>query len=98
AMLDLAYRKNFSIPEGLTSYLGNYTKDSYVEELKEIIVGDASVEEVILLELFPHKQKTRIDFYATADKLGIPVVCLTEISRDGRKLFYKKDGELKSIR
>lgn len=98
AMLDEEYRNNFSIPEGFTSYLGNYTKESYVEELKEIIIGDAPVDEVVLLELFPHKQKTRIDFYATADKLGIPVVCLTEISREGRKLFYKKDGTLKPIR
>jgi hypothetical protein len=47
---------------------------------------------VILLEIKPHAQKTRIDFYCTQDYLGIQPVCLTELIQEGRQLFYMKDG------
>jgi hypothetical protein len=60
--------------------------------LKDIIVAGHDSENVILLEIFPHKQKTKIDFYCTQDFLNIPVVCLTELVKEGKKLFYEKDG------
>jgi hypothetical protein len=48
---------------------------------------------VILLEIYPEKQKTRIDFSITRDLLGIEPVCLTKIQKEGRQLFYEKDGQ-----
>ena len=60
--------------------------------LRRTIVGDASPENVILLEIEPEKQKTRIDFACTEAILGIPPVCLTEIKKRGRQLFYERDG------
>ena len=60
--------------------------------LKEIIIKDQQSENVILLELLPHEQKTRIDFYCTEDYIGIPIVCLTELILEGKKLFYERDG------
>ena len=68
--------------------------------LKEIIVGEHNAENVVLLEIKPHEQKTRIDFYCTRDYLHIPIVCLTELEQEGKKLFYRKDGrkiEIKRI-
>jgi len=41
-----------------------------------------------LLELKPHEQKTRIDFYCTQDYLGIQVVDLLELIQGRRELFY----------
>ena len=49
-------------------------------------------ENVILLEIFPHKQKTRIDFYCTEEYIGIKTVCLTELIKEGKKLFYINNG------
>ena len=93
--------KHFSIPENFSSYLDGYNVDTYLQFLKEIILGDHDPENVILLEIKPHEQKTRIDFYCTQDYLHIPIVCLTElITKEGSKLFYKKDGrkiEIKRI-
>lgn len=86
-------RKHFDIPENYSSYLNGFTKETYIDLLKEIIVGNYATENVILLEILPHQQKTRIDFYCTTDYVGIPVVCLTEIIKEGRKLFYTKDGD-----
>lgn len=85
-------RRNFSIPDNYHSYLNGFTAESYKQLLKEIILGKYAAENVILLELLPHQQKTRIDFYCTSDYLGIPVVCLTELVQEGRKLFYLKQG------
>jgi hypothetical protein len=40
----------------------------------------------------PDKQKTRIDFAVTEQMLGIKAVCYTKLIREGRELFYEKDG------
>ena len=91
-------RKHFDIPKNFSSYLNGFTPKSYTQLLKEIIVGNNQPEEVILLEILPHHQKTRIDFYCTTDYIGIPVVCLTELIQEGKKIFYKKDSRLIQIK
>lgn len=83
--------KHFSIPENFSHYLNGYNDEAYLQLLKEIILGGHEPENVILLEIKPHEQKTRIDFYCTHDYLKIPIVCLTELKQEGKKLFYYKD-------
>lgn len=85
--------KHFHIPENFSNYLNGYDETSYLQLLKDIILNGHDPENVILLELKPHEQKTRIDFYCTQDYLKIPIVCLTELIEEGNKLFYKKDGK-----
>ncbi|MBC7535587.1 MAG: hypothetical protein H7258_07845 [Ferruginibacter sp.] len=82
-----------NVPANYDSYLNGYNRDSYVQLLKDIIVGDHNPENVILLEIFPEKQKTRIDFYCTEQLLGIKPVCLTEMIAEGRFLYYMNDGK-----
>ena len=81
-------RRHFDIPGNYSQYLSGYVQDSYLSLLRGVIVGDCPVEEVILLEIRPHEQKTRIDFYCTQDYLGIQPVCLSELIQEGRKLYY----------
>jgi hypothetical protein len=85
--------KHFDIPANFSHYLNGYNDNTYTQFLKHIILGNYEPENVILLEIKPHEQKTRIDFYCTQDYLGIPVVCLTELAQEGKKLYYKKDGK-----
>ncbi len=89
---DEATRTTFNIPENYTAYLNGFTKETYIQLLKEIIIGNHQPENVILLEILPHKQKTKIDFYCTQDYIGIPIICLTELIQEGKNLFYEKDG------
>ncbi len=84
-------RRHFSIPANYDQYLGNYDRDSYIKDLRNVIIGDAAVENVILLEIKPHEQKTRIDFYCTQDYLGIQPVCITELIQEGKQLYYIND-------
>ena len=80
--------KHFDIPANYHQYLGNYTKESYLQDLRELILGNQPAENVILLEIKPHTQKTRIDFYCTQDYLNIQPVCITELIQQGKQLFY----------
>ena len=66
----------------------------YVSKLKKVILGNEKPENVILLEIFPTKQKTNIDFKITEQMLGIQTVCVTLVKRKGKNLFYKKEGNL----
>jgi hypothetical protein len=81
-----------AIPRDWTSSFGGMKDDAYVEILRRTIIGDAEAENVILLEIEPEKQKTRIDFAATETLLGIRSVCLTKLRKRGRELFYERDG------
>jgi hypothetical protein len=85
--------KHFHIPHNFDNFLNGYNKNSYLQLLKEIIVADNDDENVVLLEIKPLDQKTRIDFYCTQDYLNIPIVCLTELTREGKKLYYQKNGK-----
>lgn len=85
-------RKHFDIPENFKSYLGGYNKETYTTLLKDIIIGSHAPENVILLEIYPDEQKTRIDFRCTKDYVGIETVCLTRLKADGKQLYYEQDG------
>ena len=91
--IDIVTRRHFEIPNNYSAYLSNLNEDSYIQLLRDIIVANHQPENVILLEIFPHQQKTRIDFYCTQDYLNIPVICLTELIKEGKKLYYEKDGK-----
>ena len=93
-------RKYFSIPENYSQYLNGYDRASYLKDMKEVIVGKEDPENVILLEIKPHQQKTRIDFYCTQDYLGIQRICITELIQEGKKLFYvnEKSGKKTEVK
>ena len=91
-LTDDIFRKHFDLPAGYEAYLGKHDRESYLAHLKEIILGTHEPPEVILLEIFPHQQKTRIDFYCTEDYTGIKTVCITELIHEGRELFYLNNG------
>lgn len=86
-------REYANVPATHDAYLNNYTEDSYLQLLKEIIVGNENPEQVILLEIYPDQQKTRIDFYCTERVLGIKTVCLTKLIGEDNKLYYENDGK-----
>jgi len=90
-----AFQKTYpTIPEnGFHYYFSGLNAESYKEELRKVILNNYNPENVILLEVFPEKQKTRIDFWATKKALSIEVVCMTKVIKDGKKLFYEKDGQ-----
>ncbi len=92
------FRAHYPIPDHLSYLFTVGTEEEYNEAMRSLIVGDADPDEVILLELFPEEQKTRIDFSLTEKMLGISTVNLTDVRKEGRNLFYEKDGQRQRIR
>jgi hypothetical protein len=81
-----------AIPRNWTSSFGGIKDDAYLDLLRRTIIADSAPENVVLLEIEPEKQKTRIDFAATETLLDIRPVCVTKIKKRGRQLFYDRDG------
>ncbi|HXB28431.1 MAG TPA: hypothetical protein VNW49_01370 [Puia sp.] len=91
-------QKHFKMTKNFTQYLGGYDRPTYLKELKKILLGGGEVENTILLEIKPHEQKTRIDFYCTEDYFGIQPVCITELIAEGNQLFYIHPEKNEKIR
>ena len=81
-----------AIPRHWTSAFGDMQDDDYLKFLRKTIVADSDPQKVILLEIEPFRQKTRIDFACTESILGVSPVSVTDISKRGRQLFYRRDG------
>jgi hypothetical protein len=79
------------IPRNWTSAFSGLTDESYIALFRQVVCGDADPENVVLLEIEPEKQKTRIDFACTETLIGVRPVCLTKIKKRGRQLFYERD-------
>ena len=100
---DDCIRKTYTIPAGYSPYLNGYTKEKYLAHLENILKGDTLIDtkntlkhsnkHTVLLEILPHQQKTRIDFYCTEKYLNIPTICITEIFTEGNILYYQRAGE-----
>jgi hypothetical protein len=88
------FKNHYPFLKDLTPFINDVTSQEYLEILEEVICNNHPKENVILLEIEPEKQNTKIDFYYCKRDLGIPIVCVTEIIKKGNQLFYKnKSGE-----
>ncbi|MGX5817018.1 hypothetical protein ACWKWU_02415 [Chitinophaga lutea] len=94
-----AYRQSMeAVPEAYQSYGSGLDHEGYVRLLQRTILAGHAPAEVVLLEVLPQQQKTLIDFVRTEQLLGIPTVCLSEVRREGKTLYYEKDGRKQVIR
>jgi hypothetical protein len=91
-MLHCLRRAYPSIPRNWTSSFGGLKDEQYIDLLKRTILAGRSPENVVLLEIEPEKQKTRVDFAATQTLLGIQLICLSRTRKRGDKLFYHRHG------
>jgi hypothetical protein len=98
AFIGEKYQEFFHCPDGFTPYFHGLDQTQYIEALKKLFIGDEDREQVILLEVYPETQKTRIDFAVTKHFWDIETVCLTKVRKDGRQLYYEKDGRRINIK
>ena len=88
------YTQHFAVSETVSHLFGR-TSLEYVTHMKQLLLNGHDPENVILLEVEPEKQNTRIDFLATFNNTGIRPVCISKVKKSGRNLFY--DHESKRI-
>ncbi|GJM36101.1 MAG: hypothetical protein DHS20C18_51020 [Saprospiraceae bacterium] len=91
-LLAKAYRQHFDLPEHYTHLFGGLDSENYIEKLRRIIIGDHDPEQVILLEIEPEKQTTAIDFICAKKVIGIEYICISKLKKEGKDVFYYKDG------
>lgn len=87
------YQKYHEIPQGYNHLFNGMTKENYINKLREVIVGDTDPKNVVLLEVEPTKQVTQIDFWVCQKHLGIKVLCVSDVKKKGKKLYYLENGE-----
>lgn len=89
--LNQKFQRTYPFLSELTPYFPGVDSEKYLEILKKVVLGVHKPEEVILLEIEPEKQNTKIDFYYCKKDLEVPFVCVTQIRKEGKKLFYTDD-------
>jgi hypothetical protein len=94
------YREHFPVPENYSAFFNGFDSPKYRERLKNLLLNGHQPENVILLEVEPFKQSTSIDFIVTESISGVSPVCITDVIREDRKLYYMRNGvktEIKRI-
>lgn len=86
------YRKFFPIPDWPDFFSGLNT-ETYIERFRKFLLNGHDPKNVVLLEVRPSTQHTNVDFWATEQRFGVPTVCISDVIREGKQLFYQADGK-----
>lgn len=94
------YKERYDLSDRVAfTFTGQENEEAaFIRRFGEVLLGGEDPEEVVLLEIFPEKQKTRIDFAITEKYWGVKTVCITKVIREGRALFYENGGRRIRIR
>jgi len=85
------FRKNFDIDNSLNHLFNDFDQEKYIDLLKRVILGNHQPHEVVLMDVDAYNQKTAIDFLVTQKLLGIKILALEEIKKDGKTLYYESN-------
>jgi hypothetical protein len=96
--IDVYGLNRFEGGDGLQFFLGGLNERTYRELLRAAIVGTHDPENVILMEIHPQEQKTLPDFLLTEKMLGVRTVDIEAIKKQGRQLYYDRNGGRVPIR
>lgn len=85
------FQKQYPFLGELTPFLKDISSQEYLKNLEDVFCNNHSKENVVLLEIEPEKQNTKIDFYYCQRDLGITILCVTDVIKKGKQLFYKNE-------
>ena len=91
-VLSQLYIDTYGLDANLRYLLAGLDLAGYNALLGRAILGGHDPKNVILMEIDPLHQKTLADFVATEHMFGVRAVCITQIRKEGRRLFYERDG------
>ena len=83
------FKQQYPFLENFTPFINGISNEEYLKIIDEAICNNHPKENVVLLEIEPEKQNTKIDFYYCRRDIGIPIVCITDIIKKNNQLFYK---------
>ncbi|WP_029282068.1 hypothetical protein [Pedobacter sp. R20-19] len=91
--LGKTFASHFDIDPSVNYFLNGFNEETYIQLLKEVIIGKHQPHEVALMDVDAPNQKTAIDFFVTQKMLGIKILALTDIKKVGKQLFYEENGK-----
>ena len=92
------YKTVYGLENKLSPFFNDLTEEDYFTLLKEVILGNCNPKEVVLMDVDAHNQKTVVDFIVTANKIGIKILALADIIKEGKNLYYLENGEKLQIK
>jgi len=81
------------LPEQWRLFFHDRNRHQALALLRRAMCGEHAPEEVVLLDLWPDRQKTWPDFSVTRQWFGVEPVCPTTVIREGRRLFREREGK-----
>ena len=87
------YKKAYQLDARLSPFFGALEMEEYLAIMRKAFLGEHSAENVVLMEIEPYKQKTLPDFLLTQHYFDITTVDISSIKKEGKKLFYKRNGK-----
>ena len=93
-----AYRDAFELPGSLRIFLDRLDAPAYHSIVADAIVAGQDPAEVVLMEIEPRAQKTWPDFVVTEQMWGVRAIDVSEVHREGRRLYYRRDGKATQIK
>jgi len=96
--LSQAYIDAYELDPMLRFLFSGLDGTTYWNLLRRVVVAGHDPENVILLEIDPRRQKTLCDFLVTEHRLGVRAVCITQLKREGNRLYYDREGRRVPVR
>jgi hypothetical protein len=91
-VLSQIYIDAYKLDPSLRYLLSGLDLAGYKALLGRAILAGHDPENVILMEIDPLHQKTLADFILTEQMFGVRAVCITQIRKEGNRLYYERDG------
>ena len=98
SLLDRSFRRFFDIPAGFSARFDGSSEEEYLAMLRRVILNGHDPEHVVLLEVDPAGQTTRIDLVVACAELGIHEVCISQVELADGKLYYQRAGRRTRIK
>jgi hypothetical protein len=96
-LLAKTYLDVFGLDKSLEFLFGGMDEAGYWKLMREVIVGQHEVENVVLAEVEPLGQKTLPDFLMTEKALGIKTVDVASLVKESSRLFYRDERRGKLV-
>ncbi len=93
----MLFKEVFGLPHEATCLLGGLDLEQYYSLFRRAVLGDHDPANVVLLEIDPQRQKTLCDFILTDRICGTQTLNIRDVVKDGRQLFYRRNGNLVPI-
>ena len=96
-LLAKTYIEVYGLDRGLEFLFGGMDEERYWSLMRDVIVGQHEAENVVLAEVEPQTQKTLPDFLMHEKALGIKIVDVAKLVKEGNRLFYRDERRGKLV-